>query len=216
MVILGGLEIVVGGVLIHHYHKKHKKQKRLKQQEEEQSLQTEARRRNSYPGPQSSNPQIPQPQQKSAYPYRSPPQYGSPQQQQRHPRFHIARQHDRSQHQPVSRPKTQLGDRPPVEPLRRQDSFATIRDVPDGPRYTGRQANPPSQRAQHLAPSPSRSIRFSRSVPSFERATMPPQMGPHQRNGGPIVDGNRDTHAPLAVTTTRYDDDDDPPPPYEP
>ncbi|KAF2654299.1 hypothetical protein K491DRAFT_717235 [Lophiostoma macrostomum CBS 122681] len=221
MVILGGLEIVIGGAYI--AHRRHKKKRRLEEEAEE-------RRHNTFPNekpesfshmeqlqlvsPFASSPSetIPPqhtapPAQKWAYrtpqsPHHSPqsPLHPGLQPSQTFPRRRPLPQYSQSQPPPVQQ------FQPHIQPLGRSDSFSTLSNMPVANGYRPRDGNPPlPARAPPLPPAllaipqsqPYSNGAFSASTSALE----PHTSGPHSNHTsffgrGQTVDDNWETYGP--------------------
>jgi hypothetical protein len=163
MVILGGLEIVIGGYFIHR-HYKHKNEKKQLQEEEEK------RRHNAFPGANPPNglpqlvPVLP-PQQK--YASHAPPSYTlQPQPQpcvQGRPRPCTAQTFPREQPHPG--PPRQMALPPhmqliqqEIQPLQRADSFSTLSHMPVADGLHRHDSRRPPQLPARPQPSPRHTI----------------------------------------------------------
>ena len=239
MVILGGLEFVVGGFILHKYHKNKNEKKRLIDDAQQ-------RRNNTFPGakpPVYFEQQQPMMEQQKYACYTL-----DPQQQQIQPRPHTAQPHpqyqQQQQQQPIPQPYT-IPRRPvppqqphwqqQIQPLQRADSMATLSRLPvaNGSRY--RNENPPLPprpqllhtqtvpQQQHLN-HPYSHTGFSVSAPSFEPSSISPVIYPtHGLGRGNTVDDNWETYEPhvengyyAPSVSTQLGEVDDPPPPYRP
>ncbi|ORX93763.1 hypothetical protein BCR34DRAFT_594598 [Clohesyomyces aquaticus] len=243
MVILGGLEIVIGGYLVHRYQKNKHEKRKLEED-------VNQRRHHTFPGPKpqsqpyASYPPHPQAQQQIApqkYAYYAP-------HQQSQPRPYPVQPAPQTQHQPYPpqpqqypqarpqfHPQAQPQFQSQMQPLRRQDSFATLSNMPianGSPPEDSTPSLPPRQQPQnpqaYLAPpanSPYYNTGFSASYPSFEPSSTGPMTQPRpQQAGTHTVDDNWETYGPqsphvhFAVPSSPRpaEREDDPPPPYRP
>ncbi|KAF1972705.1 hypothetical protein BU23DRAFT_554896 [Bimuria novae-zelandiae CBS 107.79] len=223
MVILGGLEIVAGGYLVHRYHKKQKEKKRLVEEAQQ-------RRNNTFPG---AKPHYqhhhqyqagPIPQQKYGCvahgpPNRPPPPFAPPHRPYTEPPAH--RPHhspSSSQPQPFMIPRRPVPKRqytqqpyeaaPPIiiQPLQRADSFATISRMPIANGYRPSDVTedapfPPRPHNQQLSPIPQSPMNspygnpgFAVSSPALGNNPTTPTYGPGLRGGGHTVDDNWETY----------------------
>ncbi|KAF2634254.1 hypothetical protein P280DRAFT_474776 [Massarina eburnea CBS 473.64] len=240
MVILGGLELAVGGYLVHRHYKNKNEKKRFEQE-------TQQRRHHTFPGarPQScpQDPQ-PQPQPPPDLPPRKvtyhTPQNPPPRQPYYQPQFkHDARPHPITHTQSFNIPRRPLPQQAPqiIQPLQRADSCATISRMPiaNGYRPSGVNGGAPAMPSRRHAPtlspipqSPYSNGRFSVSTPAL--AVLPikpttPLYGTGLRGGGQTVDDNWETYAgqggghyapSVSTALGEYHDPDEPPPPYHP
>ncbi|KAF2249760.1 hypothetical protein BU26DRAFT_518317 [Trematosphaeria pertusa] len=218
MVLLGGLEFVVGGYLIHRYHKDKNEKKKLE-------AEAQQRRHHTFPGPapQSCNP-YPQPQQPMMPQQKYACYAPQPQPQHRpHPQFQPQPQHRPHTAQPVPHaqtfeiPRRPLPHQQPppqiIQPLQRTDSFATISRMPiaNGSRPHNAEHQPPglpprphvsnlSIPQQQPANHPYSNAGFSVSTPGLGTtpATYPtyPTGYTGQQGGRQTVDDNWETYAP--------------------
>lgn len=218
MVILGGLEIVAGGYLVHRYHKKQKKKKRLVEE-------TQQRRDNAFSAaklqpchtPQLSQP-TPTTEQKYGYvanaspsrpappfpplhrPYTEPPPH----------RPHHAPQVFQSQQFMIPRRPVPTPYNAPlpniIQPLQRADSCATISRMPVANGYRPTQgANdhqlPPHRANLQLLPvshshvnSPYGNHGFAVSSPALGNQPTTPTSNPGMHGGRYTVDDNWETY----------------------
>ncbi|KAF2106826.1 hypothetical protein BDV96DRAFT_590534 [Lophiotrema nucula] len=232
MVILGGLEFVVGGYLVHKHYKNKSEKKRL----QEEALR---RRNNTFPGAKPrpyAHPQTypaPKPEQKYAS-YAQPPHQPQP---------HYQAPPITPQHMPLRHPlpphaQSEPPYQPNIQPLRRQQSFASLSHmpvangsqphdvyppVPPGQSPLNTQYTHPSQ--QHNPNYPYYNTGFSASYPSFEPTLVGPEQGSNQHSGRHhTMDDNWEQYGPpsphvhFAVSDAPQpgERDDDPPPPYRP
>jgi hypothetical protein len=223
MVILGGLEFVAGGYLLHRYNKNKNEKKRLQAEAHERRHYTfpaakphscYAYQQQPYQHPQYQQPPYQHiPQQK--YTYHAPQPQPQPSLQPQHrvqPRPH-GLPHTASfeiPRRPVPPPQPQ--QQPPpliIQPLQRADSFATISRMPiaNGYRPSDVESHPPAlpprQDSSSLSPipqSPYSTAAFSRSSPALGppplTPTTPVYASPHF--GRQTVDDNWETFAPHA------------------
>lgn len=234
MVILGGLEIVVGGYLVHRHYKNKNEKKRLEEEAQQ-------RRHNTFPGAKPDSygsyaPPPPTPHQQPIIPQQkfacyAPQQHPQPQFQpqpvQHTQSFNIPRR-------PVPQRQPPRAQQPPqilIQPLQRSDSFATISRMPiaNGYRPSNEEADPPGlpprRHVSNLSPIPQNSpysnAGFSVSTPAIAPShNSPTQYGsPHM--GRNTVDDNWETygHSRLPHYTPSESTalgEHDPPPPYRP
>ncbi|KAF2731976.1 hypothetical protein EJ04DRAFT_525694 [Polyplosphaeria fusca] len=236
MVILGGLEIVVGGILIHKYHKNKHEKKRMQDEAAQ-------RRHNTFPGakPQSYPPQQQQQQPVHGRKYASYAPHPQPPPQRQPP---PCPSHAMPQRRPLPHNHSApLHFQPEIRPVGRQDSFATLSSMPVAngsqptgmysqmppqPLYTNPYTSPyPAQTSQQLAPiRPYSNAGFSVSTPAFHPSPITPVHTSHPAFGRNTVDDNWEAyeeHPPHVrfdgSDSPHHDereDEDDPPPPYRP
>jgi len=237
MVILGGLELVVGGYLVHRHYKHKNEKKRIEQEASE-------RRHHTFPGPKPQSYTLPPPQQQQ-------------QQQQPVPQFKYTYQAEpREHHQPLPlplplhqypiqqsmpylqtcpQPQNQPYFNPQIRPLQRHESIRTLSDMPvaNGSRPSDL---PPALplRPQHsntLPVPPQNSVGypygnagFSVSTPSFQQQPASPILPGHNHlMGRNTIDdnwevyGSHSPHVHIAVSGPQPSEEvNDPPPPYRP
>lgn len=224
MVILGGLEVVVGGYLIHRYHKNKNEKKRLE-------IEANNRRQNTFPG---AKPQSYPPQQQPMMPEQKYACY-APQplpQSQFQPRPHPAQTFPQTRPYPQhsqSHPPPMPQYQPPIQPLQRADSMATLSNMPIANGLRPGEANPqlpprrqtsnprPIPQQQHLT-TPYYNPSFSTSVPAFQPSPTSPYTHNNSAFGRQTVDDNWEAYGPVSGSPHHgnQEDEDDPPPPYRP
>jgi len=228
MVILGGLEFVAGGYLLHRYNKRQNQKKKL--EEEAQN-----RRHNTFPGakPQSYGYAYP-PQQPIPVPQHKP-YYPPPQQPTQVPQYKYAHMQAPQSPQPQQFliPRRPLPHQQPpqiIQPLQRADSFATISRMPVANGYRPSRieddsAQSPRPNASQLSPVPHSSMNypygnthFSVSTPALNRIPS----SPINQFGRQTIDDNWETYATqphsgrYAPSVSTALGEHDPPPPYRP
>jgi hypothetical protein len=220
MVILGGLEIVAGGYLVHRYHKKQKKKKRLVEE-------TQQRRDNAFSAAKLQPchaPQLSQPtattEQKYGYvanasPSRPPPPFPPLHRPYTEPpphRPHNAPHAFQSQQFMIPRrPVPKRYNAPPphiIQPLQRADSFATISRMPVAngyrPTHDADDHSPPPHRENlQLSPlshapmnSPYSNHGFAVSSPALGNHPTTPTSTLGMHSGRYTVDDNWETYNP--------------------
>ncbi|KAJ4350100.1 uncharacterized protein N0V89_008721 [Didymosphaeria variabile] len=216
MVILGGLEIIAGGYIVHRYQKNKNEKKRLEQEAQQ-------RRHNTFPGAKSqpfnqSHPQHAIPPQKHGYvahapPNRSQSSYPPPHRPYTEPpphRLHNAPHASQPQTFMIPRrplPKQHHAPPPPqiIQPLQRADSMATISRMPIANGY--RPSNllddpqlPPRRQNSQLSPIPQSPMAppyghpgFAVSSPALVNYPTTTTHSPIQYGGRQTVDDNWET-----------------------
>ncbi|KAF1951531.1 hypothetical protein CC80DRAFT_453776 [Byssothecium circinans] len=246
MVILGGLEFVVGGYLVHKHYKNKNEKKRLEEE-------TQQRRHQTFPGAKPQSCPRPSPHHHQHRPPPNIPQqkytYHAPQAQPpRHPYYQPQFQHDARPHpihtqsfniprRPVPPPRHRPSPPQIIQPLQRADSCATISRMPiaNGYRPSGMNHSAPAMPPRPLAPtlspipqSPYSNGAFSVSTPALALSPITPTTplyGTGQHGGRQTIDDNWETYtaqggrhyAPSESTALgEAYDPDEPPPPYRP
>ncbi|KAF2264955.1 hypothetical protein CC78DRAFT_579908 [Lojkania enalia] len=227
MVLLGGLEIVVGGYLVHRHYKNKNEKRRL----QEEALQF---RSSTFPSATS----LPYPQQQGQIPHQKHAYYALPPQ----PQFQCQSRPHNIQHVPQTQPclqqtQSQPYFEPQTHPLRRQQSFSSLSSIPVA---NGSQPQdvlpplPPRPEPSSLSPMqqyapvnyPYYNTGFSVSDPGFEPISDSPIEETHLREGVYMTDDRWEAYGPsspndhfeLPGSSQRgeREEGDDPPPPYRP
>lgn len=224
MVILGGLEIVAGGYLVHRYHKKQNKKKRLVEEAQQ-------RRNNTFPGAKQQPYYVPHfsdststTEQKYGYVTHAPsthpqPPFPPPHRPYTEPAHRGASTVHATQPQPFMIPRRPVPKQyysqphpqhasPPIiiQPLQRADSFATISRMPIANGYRPSHVvddapTPPPRHGPQLSPisqspmnSPWGNPAFAASSPALGNHPTTPTFRSNMHSERQTVDDNWETY----------------------